>query len=184
MTAINDLEYNKFDDHHDGRFPAVRTVTDAHSNINSGKAFMVGDIFTGIANDGSAEGLFQATNEMHGFLQAASQGDFEIRIFEEPTFSAAGTAMTVLNKNRNSSIASGTTVTHTPTLTDDGTPFPPAFVAGGSGGNAAGAQSTAFLGEIIFKANTNYLFRLINKSGQAATMMGRLEWYEPDAVAP
>jgi len=184
MPQRDDLEFNKFDDHHGGKFPAVRMVTDAHSHINSGRSFMVGDIFLAIPNDGVAEGLFQLTNEMHGFLIASSQGDFEVRIFEDPTFSNAGTPMTILNKKRDSNKVSGTTVTHTPTLTDDGLALPPAFIVGGTGGNASGGQGDSFSSEIIFAAGKTYLFRLVNKSGQAATMMGRLEWYEPDAAAP
>lgn len=184
MPHRDDLELNKFDDHHDGKFPASRIVTDAHSHINSGRAFMVGDIFYAIPNNGVAEGIFQLTNEIHAFLNVASQGDFEIHIFEDVTFSAAGTAMTIFNKNRNADQVSGAVVTHTPTITADGTEFPPTFVPGGTGGNSIGNQSDSFSSEIIFAAGKSYLFRIKNTSGQAAIMMGRLEWYEPDAVAP
>lgn len=181
MPHRDDAELAKFEASNgfgDG-LVSVRIVNIEHSVINNGAAFQVGDIFEGIANDGVAEGLFQVTNEMHVVLQVVSVGDCYLRIFENPTFSAAGTPMTIFNKNRTSTKPSGNTVTHTPTLTDDGTELTPTFIPGGSGGTATSAQTVGFAGEAILKAGNDYLFRIINKSGQARTIGAKLEWYEP-----
>jgi len=178
-----DFELEKFHTHHEGGLVFIQIVDSGHAHINNGFGFVVGDIFYAVADEGVAEGLFQVTNQMHINLSVVSQGDCEIRVFENPTFSAAGTAMTIFNKNRESNKVSGATVTHTPTLTDDGTELTPTFVAGGTGGNATGGQGENFAGESILKAGNNYLFRIINKSGQARTIGARLVWYEPEAVA-
>lgn len=185
MAHREDLEFRKFDQSHVGVFAPVTTVTEAHYAINNGIGFMVGDIFEGIANDGEAVGLIQVgDNEIHAFLNVASQGDFYVRMYEAPTVTAVGTALTIFNKNRESVIVSGVTVTHTPTVSANGTELPPAFIHGGTGGNAQGGQGDNFSSEIVLARNKNYLFKLINKSGGAATMMGRLEWYEPDLLLP
>ena len=180
----DDAELAKFHQHHEGGLIFSQIIPSDHAHINEGFGFVVGDIFYAIPDDGVAEGLFQISNEMHMHLNVVSQGDCEVRVFENPIFSAAGTPMTVFNKNRSSDKVSGATVTHTPTLTNDGTELTPLFVAGGSGGNASGGEGENFAGETVLKADNNYLFRIINKSGQARTIGARLAWYEPKAAAP
>ena len=177
--SINDLEHSKFEESGADGLVSSRIINIEHSVINNGASFQVGDIFYAIPDDGVAEGLFQIANEMHVVLEVVSVGDCELRIFENPEFSNAGTAMTIFNKNRTSIKTSGNTVTHTPTLTDDGTELTPTFIAGGSGGTATSAQTLGFAGELILKAGNDYLFRIINKSGQARTIGAKLEWYEP-----
>ena len=180
----DDAELAKFSQHHEGGLILVNTIGSTHTHINNGFGFVVGDIFYAIPDDGVAEGLFQVANQMHMNLSVISQGDCEVRIFENPIWSNVGVAMDIFNKNRESNKVSGATVTHTPVLTDDGTELTPTFIVGGTGGNAAGGEGENFAGETVLKAGNNYLFRIINKSGQARTIGARLVWYEPEVVAP
>ena len=75
-------------------------------------------------------------------------------------------------------------MSHTPAGTGDGTELPPAFMAGGSGGNAQGGQSDSFGREWILNGTKKYLIRVINVSGLSTAISANIEWYEPSAVAP
>lgn len=181
MPQINDLEHKKFEQYSDY---AVRIVDTVHVRIHEGKSFIAGGIFNGIANNASIEFLVQVVNVMHAIADISVSGDCEIHMFENPTWSDVGISAPSFNKNRNSLVVTGATLTHSPTITDDGTEFPPNFIPGGSGGNALGGQGKGFESEMLFKPGNSYLLRVTNVSGVAATICPKIEWYEPAATVP
>ena len=103
-------------------------------------------------------------------------GDAEFRVYEGVTGITGGTIFVPRNRNRASTrvaqtgvIVQPTTVTHNGSLYNE-------IIVGGSGGKAAGATLQGDYA--IIKANTSYLFRLTNKSGQARIAELFVQWVE------
>lgn len=181
MPQRNDLELAKFDQYSDY---AVRVIETDHARVHEGVSFIAGGLFTGIANNAVVEFLIQSASIIHFLPNVSVSGDAEVYLFEDTTFSAAGTPVTKFNKNRNSTKVSDAVITHTPTITADGTQFPPNFIPGGHGGIAIGGEDGGYSREIISAIGKVYLLRIKNVSGIAATICPKIEWYEPSAVAP
>ena len=150
----------------------VITIDTTHRRTHQGISFFL-NRFANIANNGTIEVLIQVpVNEGAHFrvvVQAASLS--ELQIFEGTTFSAAGTTLTPRNRRRSSSNSSVLIITHTPTITDDGTELLKVVIPAGSG--------AGFLEEIDLDQNTVYLLRATNRGGGAADLNFLLRWYEP-----
>ncbi len=160
---------------------ALAVVTAIHKRVHDGGMFQLDRVVEAVADDGTIELLVQvpAATQVHLRFAAAAAGDARISIFEGTTFSDAGTAMTAVNRNRVPTISTpGSVVTHTPTVTGDGTELSDVLIPGGSGGNASGGTDDGFQ-EWILAASTDYLVRLKNISGGAAHLGLQLNWYEP-----
>jgi hypothetical protein len=87
-----------------------------------------------------------------------------------------GTAITALNKNRNSLVTSQSAALSNPTVTTLGTPILSQILIGGQGKKAGGGAFGS--SDLILKPLTTYLFRLtnVNSTDHAAEIV--LEWYE------
>ncbi len=160
-------------------------ITHEHSKVHQGKLFGVGYLNQSVADNGDIELLILTppNDELHTYLKLVVGGDAIFTAFEDPTVSAAGTSISSINHNRSSSNTCGCTITHTPTLTDDGTPLWEEFVAGGSGSGGQGSRSTpgAVQGvateQVVMKANSYYLFRLQNIAGLTEPLQIMLSYY-------
>jgi len=87
-----------------------------------------------------------------------------------------GTAITALNKNRNSLVTSQSAALSNPTVTTLGTPILSQILIGGQGKKAGGGEIGS--SDLILKPLTTYLFRLTNINGTAHAAEIVLEWYE------
>ena len=87
-----------------------------------------------------------------------------------------GTAITALNKNRNSLTTSQSAALSNPTVTTLGTPILSQILIGGEGKKAGGGDVGS--SDLILKPLTTYLFRLTNINGTAHAAEIVLEWYE------
>jgi hypothetical protein len=87
-----------------------------------------------------------------------------------------GTAITALNKNRNSLVTSQSAALSNPTVTTLGTPILSQILIGGQGKKAGGGAIGS--SDLILKPLTTYLFRLTNINGTAHAAEIVLEWYE------
>ena len=87
-----------------------------------------------------------------------------------------GTAITAINKNRNSVITSQSAALSNPTVTTLGTPILSQILIGGQGKKAGGGAIGS--SDLILKPLTTYLFRLTNVNGTAHAAEIVLEWYE------
>jgi hypothetical protein len=87
-----------------------------------------------------------------------------------------GTAITALNKNRNSLTTSQSAALSNPTVTTLGTPILSQILIGGQGKKAGGGAIAS--SDLILKPLTTYLFRLTNVNGTAHAAEIVLEWYE------
>ena len=155
-----------------------------HTNVHRGIMFASGYHDMAVADNGAVELLIQvgSTRSAHTLLSVAVGGDAEAELFEGTTFSAAGTAATPVNKNRLSAIAAVTTVTHTPTLTLDGTQIASGFIPGGTKAQAGGGQGASFA-EWVLASDTVYLVRLTNRAGNVQPLGIVVDFYEPDLEA-
>lgn len=159
----------------------IISISHEHSKVHQGKFFSTGYYVNPIAASGVVEILIHthASYTMHLYTHVSCGGDAEARIFEAPTVSAAGTALTVTNNNRTSSNTPNATITHTPTTTADGTQLDATtYVPGGTGGNAVGAMADASEEQFVLAPDTYYLIRLTNISGVTQPGHIHLNFYE------
>lgn len=109
-------------------------------------------------------------------VQAISDGDSELKVYEGATSVTGGTLFVPRNRNRASTITSNTGVLVNPTTATGTTVVYESLVVGGTGGHAAGAAASSDYA--ICKKNTSYLFVLTNRSGQANIAQLSVLWVE------
>lgn len=110
-----------------------------------------------------------------GFV-ARIGGDAELKLFEGVSNVQGGTLFVPRNRNRTSARFSSSGVIIQPTsVTTNGVLYEE-IIIGGTGGTAAGATLEGDYA--IIEADTSYLFRLINRSGQARTAELFIQWVE------
>lgn len=103
-------------------------------------------------------------------------GDAEFRVYENVANVVGGTVFVPRNRNRASTRTAQTGIIIQPTsVTVNGILYNEVII-GGSGGNAAGATLQGDYA--IIKADTSYLFRLTNRSGQARIAELFVQWIE------
>lgn len=98
-------------------------------------------------------------------------------LYEGTTVSDAGTAMTEINNNRNSTTTATVVATHTPTVTGAGTALLVQNI--GAGGLQRIGGSAANRHEYMLKKNTKYLFRVTAASNDTNCDIA-IYWYEED----
>lgn len=148
-----------------------------HYEVHEGETFSASFVNTTLADNAVLEILLQTgAKYAHVTFFASCGGDARVTIVENPTVSDAGTGLTEHNNKRYSDDTATVTATHTPTETG-GTVIIDAFLAGGTGGNAAGGLLRANT-EFILKANEDYTFRVTNLSGGTKGASLVVNWYE------
>ena len=152
---------------------------DIHALIHEGRFFSVGVAVENVANNGAVELLVQtpAGAPLHVRFAGSTGGNATNAFYEGTTFSAAGTAVTPVNRNRRSPNAARGTFTSGPTITDDGTPIFLGYTGGGAGGSASGTASTSFE-EYILAASTTYLARITNTAGNNQPVTLIMDFYD------
>jgi hypothetical protein len=152
-----------------------------HQRTHEGKVFSVGYDTSSLSNNSSINILIKTlTNTPHITIAGVMGGDGLMEVFEDVTYSVIGTALTPFNHNRSSNRTTTVTFHHTPTITSTGTRLDGnRYIPGGVGGHAVGSGGVQWEQEIIFKANSNYLVRLTNVSGQSSRAEMHIIYYEP-----
>lgn len=149
----------------------------AHSRIHQGVLYHCGHLAASVA-DGASIDIGLTTPQdvaLHLLTDIDIDGSADILISEGVTFTG-GTAISVINQNRNSTNLSGVVAVHTPGGIVLGTQIrnchiSGATASGGGGGGAgglAGGAASGFDFELILLPSTKYLFRLTNRSGAAS----------------
>lgn len=151
-----------------------------HVRLHEARAYYVyylnGDA-NPLANDASIDiAIAWASGKLpHLVFDVNCGGDAEFTIYEGATVTG-GTSFTAINRYRPSTDLSSSAALINPTVTSTGTALTGSFLAGGSGGQAGGADAFSF--QYVLKPLTTYLFRLTNRSGQAHMAHVMIEWYE------
>lgn len=157
-------------------------VASDHALIHAGQAFEV-SYSASLANGASFNLLLvtPSNRTAHTRFIMAGPGQGTLRVFEAPTYSAAGTANAGVQRNRSKASTTPTvTVTHTPTTSADGTLLFTRSNGGSTGANSAGG-ATGPDQEWVLAAGTAYLIRVTNASGVAGTFAVELTFYEVPA---
>lgn len=165
----------------DSSTSAISTVDYAHHEIHGGSAFLV--VYSALANDTALIEVRFATPDTtkwaHMTIIVESAIASTIQLWEGTTKTHnASNAIVPLNRNRNSSTASGLTVCHTPTGTESGTAALTEYVGAASvSGRVTAGGSANSRAEFVLKQNTAYLIRATSRAdGNALAII--LDWYE------
>lgn len=165
----------KFDD----MTSALNVIDYAHHEIHSGSHYKSGYQDTTMDTDDTIALVFttpDTTKHMHWVLTAQSTGACTIQVFSSPTLSAEGTEVTPFNRNQNSSNTSDMIVSHTPTITANGTKISEKWVGSIGFKETTGGESRGD-SELILKQNTQYLVLCTaNADGIKCAIGG--DWYE------
>ena len=153
---------------------------EVHSNIHKGIFFSAFYYDADIGIAASEDVLIRVTSPIHLRLNVSVTADMTILLYEDTTFSAAGTAnMVVSNRNRFSSKETDALFTTGPTVTGVGTQIGWALIPGGSHAQAAGSSLGSFQ-EWVLPTGT-YLLRITNVSGGAAESYSvSADFYQPN----
>lgn len=159
------------------------TITPEHHEIHCGDSYEMthsidltnGQIYNILIIVPNATGSGQTQKLWHFKGEIDTEAEALIEFFEAPTYSAAGTGLTSVNRNRQ--LAATYTdylgITYTPTLTGDGTRI---FVKRiGSGKVSGGSASRS--DEFVLKNNTAYLLRVTNATTGANWCNFDLNYY-------
>jgi hypothetical protein len=148
--------------------------------LEEGKAFALGVVrsFADPLPDGESIDIaiaFAAGVTPNIAISGLCAGDAMGFLYESSVVTG-GTAITAINKNRNSLVTSQSAALSNPTVTTLGTPILSQILIGGVGKKAGGGQIGT--SDLILKPLTTYLFRLtnVNSTDHAAEIV--LEWYE------
>ncbi len=153
---------------------ALYVASGLENKVGAGKLYSVH--YTASVNTGSNLNLSlltTATNVAFVTARVVSTQIVAATLFEGTTVSNAGTTVTAYNHRRDVATAPATVVTHTPTITADGTGLISGFVV-----PANAANYVPVVDVWMFKADTRYMIRVANSSGSTASISVMLDWYE------
>ena len=149
-------------------------TTNEHHHIHEGYAWSI----TGTATlnaGGVFRYLFVTVNSdylVHLRYKVSGEAEGTFEIYEAPTYSNAGTSVTPVNRNRDNPTLARTTITHTPTTSNQGTQiYYSSFGAGRNSGTEAANE------EWILARNKAYLI-VITSDAAGNEMDWELFWYE------
>ena len=123
---------------------------------------------------------------LHWTIDYNTEAEFRFTMYENIAISVAGTSLTAINNNRNSTKTSGLTafdyiINTNLDLANADTNIGSATIIGigatGSGRSQAGS-SFARSGELIFKQGYGYCLRFKNQSNAEKYVDWKMEWYE------
>lgn len=152
----------------DNMFAGSPVVIDGpHHETHCGDRYLTSYIEDVSAPSGTAELLVIVPNEVgakryHTEFVVTTESEARLEVFEGPTVTANGTAISNYNRERDSVNTSSLAVYHTPTTTADGTRID--AVHWGSGRSSGGSGRTD---EWVLGNNTAYLVRVTNYSATA-----------------
>jgi hypothetical protein len=175
--AYVDKDGNSYLASSDKPFP---TVDINHLRLQEGRAFAVGVLRSFSNKLPAGQSIDIAMAFASGVTPSISifglcAGDAEGYLYEGAVVTG-GTAVTAVNKNRDSANTSQSAILVGPTVTSLGTMILGQILIGGSGKKASGGDLSS--SDLILNDLTTYLFRLTNINGTSHAAEIILEWYE------
>jgi hypothetical protein len=143
---------------------ALVTVSVQHHAVHDGVFYTTDHLDLALAGSGIMEVLLTVNTRDHIELGALGTGNLLLEVFENPTVTANGTALSFHNLNRfaGDNLSPGIEAYHTPTTTADGQRLMRALISGG----AKGAGSANGPDEGTGLTGTWFLVRLTNLTNQ------------------
>lgn len=164
----------------DNSYPEIVTVLGSTSadeeRISTGNMFIAGDYSSAVSYNTGVNILIQngANDGIKLIAEILTSVDCTVQLFETPTFSAAGSAITPKNLNRSSAKVLGATITKNPTLSADGTQIGPTIL------NQGNIQKALLENAIILAPSTNYLIKIVSISSYIGIINTLLQIYQPN----
>jgi len=159
----------------------AQTVNHHEYNLHKGRCFTANHLFYDSVADAKNDVLFvtNSTNYVHVWYDYDASGKAEFCLHKDVTVSAAGAAITSVNRNQRNSTDALCVVTHTPSVSSEGTELTTRLVTGTvtQSGKTAGGGSGLF-GEFILEQSATYLFRCTDLTSDTADCMIALSWCE------
>lgn len=151
---------------------AIRII-DANAVDNgpgSGRQFIASHHESSVAAAGVVELVLQTgANEVTMGLIGSVSGQADFQLFEDTTFSDAGSTVTPVCRDRANPLTSTVTVTHTPTLTADGTQLVEVILPGGTRVQAVGSLTFGPQSWILAPSKV-YMLRIENTAATTETI--------------
>lgn len=156
-------------------FVVVDTV---HQMMHDGRFYTASVVNAALGAGANLDVLIRvaASTEAHLRIRAAAGADAALQLFEAPTNSATGSAVSVRNRNRKIPRSATTLVFSGPTITGTGTLLQSSSIVGGVL-LSPGGESDVFEEWIL--APGDYLVRLTNNGAGAVPASINLDFYEP-----
>lgn len=158
---------------------AIQTIDWEHSRIHNSKGYLANGKYT-VANTATHYFLMSVAAATYPHLRAlnisATAAPLDVYLYESPTTSANGTAITVKNYNRNSASVGNILCYDGPTVSVDGTELEYFLIPGAKQTGGSGEDGIQI--EWILKPSTNYLIKVVNNSGASSDFALKLFWYE------
>ena len=123
----------------------------------------------------SGEGRTHLAN----FFVRSEQGPLSIKILEGVTVTDAGTPVSAINRNRNSTTTPNTTPYALPTTSGGDIIYQSAVHEVGGGAHIQGGESE-MPGMIILKDNTDYTFEITNNNAADTQISYSILWWEEE----
>lgn len=161
-------------------FSTLKIIDLVHNQTHRGRLYSGGYFNQSVSDNGNLDLLIHTgANPIHINAHADVGGDCTAKFYEDTTINSPGTSCIITNHNRTSNNITTVTLTHTPSINTIGNQLNSTlFIPGGAGGKAVGSSSEGFESEIICKANTYYLIRITNFSGQSKPIGLHITFYE------
>jgi len=157
------------------------SITTPHDAVHDGIMFEISHVFDDVdAGGGTADILIVngSSRELHITFHIVSGAEAYVYLYENPTITAAGTAIPIHDMNRTTSNSpASTTAYQGPTVGAVGTNLSQSLIEGGSAGRAIGGQ-VRWGTEWIFKKNEEYLVRIVNSTQSTQNISIQVEFYE------
>ena len=160
----------------DASFSAAVVIDPAHHEIHEGDHYTCAD-FTDLGNGATYNVLLvtpDTASRVHMTFQFATESEATVTLFEDTTTSNDGTPITCYNNRRDSVNTAALVLTHTPTITGDGTQL--ARGKSGSGKQVGGEIRGE--NEWILDQDSKYMLRITNDTALANWVSWLLSWYE------
>ena len=155
---------------------AITTVDFAHHELHEGDLYSYCEV-TDLGNGASRNILIRTistTKIAHIFLVVQTELETGLFLYEDTIVSNNGTDVVEQNRNRNSANTATIVVSHTPTVSNDGTLL--CVKHWGSGRGAGGGDRSE--NEWLLKTGANYLLRVTNATANNNQVSIELIWYE------
>ena len=156
----------------------LTTIDIEHHKVHEGKHFFL-KTWQDVGQGNTVYFMFRTPNtstRIHARAHIAGEVEFTIGLYENPTLTADGTPVTMLNNDRNSANTPSLLAFSGPTVTDDGTPLRLTKI----GSNRDDTVSPGANYEIIAKQNEEYLFKITNDANTTGWIDVDFWYYEVD----
>ncbi len=154
----------------------VGSTPASEDRILDGTTFIAGDYSSGVSFNTGVDILIQngANDGIYLNADILTTIDCSVALYETPTFSAAGSAITPRNLNRASTKVLGATITKNPTVSINGTQIGPTIL------NQADISKPLLDNMIVLKASTNYLIKITNISSYVGIINTLMQLNQPN----